>query len=44
MIDDKNKNQKEKKRTMGNLVAKTAIEIYNHYSQKAEKSANQGAK
>ena len=43
-IDDKNKNQKEKKRTMGNLVAKTAIEIYNHYSQKAEKSANQGAK
>ena len=44
MIDNKNKNQKEKKRTMGNLVAKTAIEIYNHYSQKAEKSANQGAK
>ena len=44
IIDDKNKNQKEKKRTMGNLVAKTAIEIYNHYSQKAEKSANQGAK
>ena len=44
MIDDKNKNQKEKKRTMGNLVAKTAIEIYNHYSQKAEKSANQGVK
>ena len=37
MIDDKNKNQKEKKRTMGNLVAKTAIEIYNQYSQKADK-------
>ena len=37
MIDDKSKNQKEKKRTMGNLVAKTAIEIYNQYSQKADK-------
>ena len=35
-IEDKNK-KKEKKRTMGNLVAKTAINIYNHYSQKAEK-------
>jgi len=35
-IEDKNK-KKEKKRTMGNLVAKTAIAIYNHYSQKAEK-------
>ena len=35
-IEDKNK-KKEKKRTMGNLVAKTAIDIYNHYSQKAEK-------
>ena len=44
MIDDKKKKKKKKKRTMGNLVAKTAIEIYNHYSQKAEKSANQGAK
>jgi len=32
--------KKEKKRTMGNLVAKTAIEIYNQYSQKAEKSGN----
>ena len=32
--------KKEKKRTMGNLVAKTAIEIYNQYSQKAEKSNN----
>ena len=29
--------KKEKKRTMGNLVAKTAIEIYNQYSQKADK-------
>ena len=38
-IEDKNK-KKEKKRTMGNLVAKTAIEIYNQYSQKAEKSNN----
>ena len=36
IIEDKNK-KKEKKRTMGNLVAKTAIDIYNHYSQKAEK-------
>jgi len=36
IIEDKNK-KKEKKRTMGNLVAKTAINIYNHYSQKAEK-------
>ena len=36
-IEDKNK-KKEKKRTMGNLVAKTAIDIYNHYSQKAEKN------
>ena len=35
-IEDKNK-KKEKKRTMGNLVAKTAIEIYNQYSQKADK-------
>ena len=35
-IEVKNK-KKEKKRTMGNLVAKTAIDIYNHYSQKAEK-------
>ena len=32
--------KKEKKRSMGNLVAKTAIEIYNQYSQKAEKSGN----
>ena len=38
-FEDKNK-KKEKKRTMGNLVAKTAIEIYNQYSQKAEKSNN----
>ena len=36
IIEDKNK-KKEKKRTMGNLVAKTAIEIYNQYSQKADK-------
>ena len=36
VIEDKNK-KKEKKRTMGNLVAKTAIEIYNQYSQKADK-------
>ena len=36
IIEDKSK-KKEKKRTMGNLVAKTAIDIYNHYSQKAEK-------
>ena len=36
IIENKNK-KKEKKRTMGNLVAKTAIDIYNHYSQKAEK-------
>ena len=36
--DEGNKKTKEKKRTMGNLVAKTAIEIYNQYSQKAEKS------
>ena len=36
ITEDKNK-KKEKKRTMGNLVAKTAIEIYNHYSQKSEK-------
>ena len=35
-VEDKNK-KKEKKRTMGNLVAKTAIEIYNQYSQKADK-------
>ena len=36
-VETKNK---EKKRTMGNLVAKTAIEIYNQYSQKAEKTGN----
>ena len=35
-VEDKNK-KKEKKRTMGNLVAKSAIEIYNQYSQKAER-------
>ena len=36
--DTVEKKNKEKKWTMGNLVAKTAIEIYNLYSQKAEKA------
>ena len=36
--DTVEKKKKEKKWTMGNLVAKTAIEIYNLYSQKAEKA------
>ena len=35
---EKKEKPKEKKWTMGNLVAKTAIEIYNLYSQKAEKA------